>query len=182
MCHIPLFSVSLCATYVSVSLLLLWTVTLTNSFRNSNSILVKKVSLPGFWTFMYYISPFTWLASGLLSTGVANTEIVCASNEYVKFLPPAGQSCGSYMASYISSSGGYLVDIGNTENCEFCQLSNTNEYLSTVNIRYEDRWRNFGIVLVYIVFNAVGALGVYWLVRVRKRGGGLEKQKGEEKA
>ncbi|CAI7643179.1 unnamed protein product [Penicillium discolor] len=145
-------------------------------------ILVKKNSLPGFWTFMYYISPFTWLASGLLSTGVANAEIVCASNEYVKFLPPAGQSCGSYMASYISSSGGYLVDIGNTEQCEFCQLSNTNEYLSTVNIRYEDRWRNFGIVLVYIVFNAVGALGLYWLVRVRKRGGGLEKRKGEKKA
>ncbi|KAJ5530797.1 CDR ABC transporter, partial [Penicillium freii] len=140
-------------------------------------ILVKKGSLPGFWTFMYYISPFTWLASGLLSTGVANTEIVCASNEYVKFLPPAGQSCGSYMASYISSSGGYLVDRGNTEHCEFCQLSNTNEYLATVNIRYEDRWRNFGIVLVYIVFNAVVALGVYWLVRVRKRGGSLEKQK-----
>lgn len=75
-----------------------------------------------------------------------------------------------------------MVDIGNTENCEFCQLSNTNEYLSTVNIRYEDRWRNFGIVLVYIVFNAVGALGVYWLVRVRKRGGSLEKQKGEKEA
>lgn len=75
-----------------------------------------------------------------------------------------------------------MVDIGNTEYCEFCQLSNTNEYLSTVNIRYEDRWRNFGIVLVYIVFNAVGALGVYWLVRVRKRRGSLEKQKGEKKA
>lgn len=86
------------------------------------------------------------------------------------------------MASYISSSGGYLVDIGNTEQCEFCQLSNTNEYLSTVNIQYEDRWRNFGIVLVYIVFNAMGALGVYWLVRVRKRGGSLEKHKGEKKA
>ncbi|OQD89391.1 hypothetical protein PENANT_c002G07605 [Penicillium antarcticum] len=110
-------------------------------------ILVKKVSLPGFWTFMYYISPFTWLASGLLSTGVANTEIMCASNEYVNFLPPAGQSCASYMASYIFSYGGYLVDPNNTEHCEFCQLSNTNEYLSTVNIRYEDRWRNFGIVL-----------------------------------
>ncbi|OGE53517.1 hypothetical protein PENARI_c007G00791 [Penicillium arizonense] len=121
-------------------------------------ILVKKVSLPGFWIFMYYVSPFTWLASGLLSTGVANTKIVCASNEYVKFLPPAGQSCGSYMASYIYSSGGYLIDPNNTEHCEFCQLSNTNEYLSTVNIRYEDRWRNLGIVLVYVVVNAVGAL------------------------
>ena len=122
---------------------------------------------------MYYVSPFTWLASGLLSTSVANGKITCASNEYVKFLPPAGQSCGNYMASYISSSGGYLVDPSNTENCEFCQLSNTNEYLSTVNILYEDRWRNFGIVLVYIVVNAVGALAVYWLVRVPKVGGGL---------
>ena len=79
---------------------------------------------------MYYVSlGFTWLASGLLSTGVANTKIVCASNEYVKFLPPVGQSCGSYMASYISSSGGYLIDPNNTEHCEFCQLNNTNEYL-----------------------------------------------------
>ncbi|KAJ5817413.1 CDR ABC transporter [Penicillium robsamsonii] len=144
-------------------------------------ILVKKVSLPGFWTFMYYVSPFTWLASGLLSTGVANTEIVCASNEYVKFLPPAGQSCGSYMASYISSFGGYLIDPNNTQHCEFCQLGNTNDYLSTVNIRYEDRWRNFGIVLVYVVVNAVGALGVYWLVRLPRRGG-LGKRKGEQKA
>ncbi|KAJ6100307.1 CDR ABC transporter [Penicillium canescens] len=142
-------------------------------------ILVKKTSLPGFWTFMYYVSPFTWLASGLLSTGVANTKIVCASNEYVKFLPPAGQSCGSYMASYIFSSGGYLIDSSNTEHCEFCQLSNTNEYLSTVNIRYEDRWRNLGIVLVYVMVNAVGALGVYWLVRVPKRKGGLGKRKEE---
>ena len=118
---------------------------------------------------MYYVSPFTWLASGLLSTSIANTKVVCASNEYVQFLPPTGQSCGSYMASYISSSGGYLVDPNDTERCKFCQLSNTNDYLDTVNIRYEDRWRNFGIVTVYILFNIMGALFVYWLVRVPKR-------------
>ncbi|GKZ95688.1 hypothetical protein AnigIFM59636_009696 [Aspergillus niger] len=132
-------------------------------------ILVKKTSLPGFWTFMYYVSPFTWLASGLLSTGVANAEIECAPNEYVKFLPPSGQSCGSYMASYISSSGGYLIDPRNTEGCEFCPLSNTNDYLSTVNIRFEDRWRNFGIVLAYIVFNVMAAFAMYKLFRVPKR-------------
>ncbi|GCB23305.1 multidrug resistance protein CDR2 [Aspergillus awamori] len=132
-------------------------------------ILVKKTSLPGFWTFMYYVSPFTWLASGLLSTGVANAEIECAPNEYVKFLPPSGQSCGSYMASYISSSGGYLIDPRNTEGCEFCPLSNTNDYLSTVNIRFEDRWRNFGIVLAYVVFNVVAAFAMYKLFRVPRR-------------
>ncbi|KAL5042237.1 hypothetical protein BDW71DRAFT_211366 [Aspergillus fruticulosus] len=134
-------------------------------------ILVKKTSFPGFWTFMYYVSPFTWLASGLLSTGVANAEIECASNEYVRFLPPTGQSCGSYMASYLSASGGYLVDPDNAAQCEFCPLRSTNEYLSTVNIRFEDRWRNFGIILMYIVVNAVGTLAVYWLVRMPKRSG-----------
>ncbi|GKZ56583.1 hypothetical protein AnigIFM49718_001850 [Aspergillus niger] len=117
-------------------------------------ILVKKTSLPGFWTFMYYVSPFTWLASGLLSTGVANAEIECAPNEYVKFLPPSGQSCGSYMASYISSSGGYLIDPRNTEG---------------FNIRFEDRWRNFGIVLAYVVFNVVAAFAMYKLFRVPRR-------------
>ncbi|CAK39222.1 uncharacterized protein An06g02550 [Aspergillus niger] len=117
-------------------------------------ILVKKTSLPGFWTFMYYVSPFTWLASGLLSTGVANAEIECAPNEYVKFLPPSGQSCGSYMASYISSSGGYLIDPRNTEG---------------FNIRFEGRWRNFGIVLAYIVFNVMAAFAMYKLFRVPKR-------------
>ncbi|KAJ5128531.1 CDR ABC transporter [Penicillium atrosanguineum] len=39
---------------------------------------------------------------------------------------------------------------------------------------------NFGIVLVYVVVNAVEALGVYWLVRVPKRGGGLANRKQEE--
>lgn len=121
---------------------------------------------------MYYVSPFTWLASGLLSTGVANAEIECAPNEYVRFLPPEGQSCGSYMASYISLSGGYLVDPHNTEHCQFCPLSSTNDYLSTVNIRFEDRWRNFALVLVYVVFNAVAALAVYKLVRVPRRSKG----------
>ncbi len=156
---------------------------LTIYFHSKCSILVKKVSFPGFWTFMYYVSPFTWLASGLLSTGVANTKIVCASNEYVKFLPLSGQSCGAYMAPYISLSGGYLVDPNNTEHCEFCQLGNTNDYLNMLNVQFEDRWRNFGIVMAYVVFNAVGALVVYWLARVPKSGKGLKfwARKGEER-
>ncbi|KAG9723024.1 hypothetical protein KCU73_g13820, partial [Aureobasidium melanogenum] len=30
-------------------------------------------------------------------------------------------------------------------------------------------WRNFGILWVYIIFNAVAAVGIYWLVRVPKK-------------
>jgi ATP-binding cassette, subfamily G (WHITE), member 2, PDR len=32
----------------------------------------------------------------------------------------------------------------------------------------EDRWRNFGILWVYIIFNICGALFLYWLTRVPK--------------
>ena len=32
-----------------------------------------------------------------------------------------------------------------------------------------DRWRNFGIMFAYIIFNVFGALFLYWLTRVPKK-------------
>ena len=57
---------------------------------------------------MYRVSPFTYLVSGVLSTGLANTAVVCADIEYLHFNPPSGETCASYMKPYISSFGGYL--------------------------------------------------------------------------
>lgn len=38
--------------------------------------------------------------------------------------------------------------------------------------KYEKRWMDFGLLWIYIVFNVVGALFLYWLVRVPKKGWG----------
>ncbi|OCL07552.1 putative multidrug resistance ABC transporter [Glonium stellatum] len=130
-------------------------------------VLAGPSSLPGFWIFMYRVSPFTYLISAMLSTAVANTDVICASNEYLKFDPTSG-TCGDYMASYIKLAGGYLQDPSATANCSYCPISSTNVFLASVNSHYSQAWRNFGIMWAYIIFNVFGALALYWLLRVPK--------------
>lgn len=140
-------------------------------------VLAGPSSLPRFWIFMYRVSPFTYLVSGMLSTAVANTDIVCAGIEYLHFNPPAHTTCGSYMAPYISYTGGYLQNPGATTACSFCAESSTNTFLAQVNSYYDQRWMNFGILWIYIVFNVFAALGLYWLARVPKKVRAEKKEK-----
>ncbi|KAJ4009678.1 Multidrug resistance protein [Fusarium irregulare] len=132
-------------------------------------VLATKDTLPGFWIFMYYVSPFTYIVGGMLATGVANTDVTCASNELVPLNPPNGSTCIEYMGDYIQQMGGYLVDNDATSNCQFCSIAKTNTYLAGVNIDYADRWRNFGLIWVYIIFNMAAALFIYWLARMPKK-------------
>lgn len=132
-------------------------------------VLASPDTFPRFWIFMYRLSPFSYLISAMLSTAVANTEVICAANEYVSFQPPSGTSCGDYMADYIAAAGGYLQDPNATDSCSFCKVADTNVFLTSIQSSYDDRWRNFGIMWAYIIFNIFGALGMYWLARVPKK-------------
>lgn len=117
---------------------------------------------------MYRISPFTYLLGGMLSTALARAPIKCAANEISRFLPAANMTCGQYMSQYINQNGGYLLDVNTTGGCDFCRVSSTDEFLDSLSINFSDRWRNFGLMWVYIAFNIVGAVAVYWLLRVPK--------------
>lgn len=139
-------------------------------------VLAGPTALPGFWIFMYRISPFTYLVDGMLATGLANNAIVCSSIELVTFNPPSGQTCSQYMTEYINTTGGYLTNAAATANCEFCSASSTNTYLESLSSSYSTRWRNFGIMWAFIVFNTFAALFLYWLARVPR------KQKVQEEA
>ena len=132
-------------------------------------VLATPTALPGFWIFMYRVSPFTYLVDGMLSTGLANTQVVCSGIEYVRFNPANGLTCGEYMAPYIAALGGYVRDPNATTQCEFCPISDTNVFLATVASSYSHRWRNFGIMWAYIVFNIALALFLYWLARVPRK-------------
>lgn len=72
------------------------------------------------------------------------------------------------MQNYTAAAGGYLLDNNATTDCNFCSLSDTNSFLAQVNVYYKDRWRNFGIMWVYIIFNVCGAILLYYLARVPK--------------
>ncbi|CUM65810.1 uncharacterized protein PRCAT00003458001 [Priceomyces carsonii] len=131
-------------------------------------VMAPVSSLPGFWIFMYRLSPFTYLIQGVLSTGLANADIQCSSREFLHFVPPGGETCGKYMADYIKVAGGYLKDSSATDECQFCTMSSTNSFLASISSYYDQRWRNFGIFICFIAFNIIGTVFFYWLARVPK--------------
>ncbi|KAL8736690.1 MAG: hypothetical protein Q9166_000056 [cf. Caloplaca sp. 2 TL-2023] len=131
-------------------------------------VLAGPATLPGFWIFMYRVSPFTYLINGMLATGLANTEVTCADIEYVTFNPPENQNCGEYMGPYTQTSG-YVLNPNATSQCKFCPVRETNVYLTQLNSEYSTRWRNFGIMWAFIIFNIGAALFLYWLARVPRK-------------
>ncbi|KAK9470227.1 ABC-2 type transporter-domain-containing protein [Dipodascopsis tothii] len=131
-------------------------------------VLASPSVMPHFWIFMYRVSPFTYLVEGMLAVGLANTEVVCDPLELVHITPRAGATCGEYMSDYIAINGGKVTNPSSTDTCYFCTASDTNVFLASVTTKYSHRWRNFGLMFVYIIANVVGAFFFYWFWRVPK--------------
>jgi ABC-type multidrug transport system permease subunit len=140
-------------------------------------VLQTAKALPGFWIFMYRVSPFTYLVEGMLSTAIANTKVHCAANEFVPLNPPSGQTCGQYLKPY-TDRGSYLKDPSATGTCEFCAYQESNTFLGLIGLNYANAWRDFGILWAFILFNIFAAVGIYWLARVPKKS---KHRKAEEK-
>lgn len=76
------------------------------------------------------------------------------------------------MAEWSRNYGGYLTTASmNTNSCEFCPIDSTNTFLAQVSSDYSTRWRNFGIMWAYIIFNVCAAVFLYWAIRVPKTKG-----------
>ncbi|PYH89265.1 P-loop containing nucleoside triphosphate hydrolase protein [Aspergillus ellipticus CBS 707.79] len=122
-------------------------------------VVASPDKMPRFWIFLYRASPLSYYVSAVLSTGLANEVMV---------LDPAmaGQTCGDYLGAYIEQVGGYLADADAVTSCRDCRAKETNVILRTVGVEHGSRWRDLGILWVYVLFNVVGALAGYWLARV----------------
>lgn len=77
----------------------------------------------------------------------------------------------SYAQTYLNDvNAGY---INNPESintlCEYCPYINGNDYLSTYDWDVSNRWRNFGIMLAYLVFNLAVCVGFVQLFRKQIR-------------
>jgi len=135
------------------------------------SVLAGPNDLPGFWIFMYRVNPITYVIDGFLGTSLANAAVHCANNEFLYFKSPEGMTCAEYMEPYVSAVGGYLVnpEAGNGTECQYCQMDNTNTFLSSINVSFDHRWRNFGFMWAFALFNVAAAVMRCWLVRVPKK-------------
>ncbi|KAJ3523927.1 hypothetical protein NM208_g12262 [Fusarium decemcellulare] len=131
-------------------------------------VLVPYSGLPGFWTFMYRVSPMTYLIGAMLSNGVALQEVQCSDIEFLMFQPPANLTCNDYVGAFVEMAGGSLRNPEANETCLYCPVASTDTYLATLDIYYSQRWRNFGLIWAFVIFNVFAALGAYWLIRVPK--------------
>ena len=56
---------------------------------------------------------------------------------------------------------------GANMDCQFCQLSTGNQYLEMLNIKASQKWRDFGIFLVFVCTNWLLVYFFIYSVRIR---------------
>lgn len=118
---------------------------------------------------MNRVSPLTYLIGGMALAGLANTSINCAPLELLIIKTPLNQTCGQYLGPYVQTFGGRILEPDLTGSCNFCPVAETNDVLAELGFSYRQRWRDVGLMFVYVIFNVAGAFVLYWLARSRNR-------------
>ncbi|KAK8080338.1 ABC-2 type transporter domain-containing protein [Apiospora hydei] len=135
-------------------------------------VLVPPDTLPGFWIFLYRVSPLTYLIEGLAGAGLADLKLSCSEIETLHLqVPEDGQdlSCGQYLASYSTIAHGYVVNPEERPDCLYCPVGNANTVLQTFEMNAAEPWRDVGFMAAYVLFNILATFLIYWLARVPRR-------------
>ncbi|KAJ5101248.1 hypothetical protein NUU61_003470 [Penicillium alfredii] len=114
-------------------------------------VVVPYSQMQPFWRYwIYYLDPFTYLVGGLLGEVLWDVKVACEPSEYVRFSAPSGQTCGEYMAEFLASQAGYLLDKNATKTCSFCKYSSGADYAKSFNLteKYYS-WRDTGITALF---------------------------------
>jgi ATP-binding cassette subfamily G (WHITE) protein 2 (SNQ2) len=99
-------------------------------------VVVPYSQMQPFWRYwIYYLDPFTYLVGGLLGGVLWDVKVECAASELVHFsVSSLNQTCGEYMADFLATQTGYLVDPRSTSTCSFCQYETGADYAKTFNL------------------------------------------------
>jgi ABC-type multidrug transport system permease subunit len=104
---------------------------------NFCGVVVPYNQIQPFWRYwIYYLDPFTYLIGGLLEPVVWDVQVDCLPEELTHISLPTGNSttCGDYMADFIRSNNGYVVDPDSTGTCSYCPYTTGADYLSQFKI------------------------------------------------
>ncbi|PWY95196.1 hypothetical protein BO94DRAFT_483800 [Aspergillus sclerotioniger CBS 115572] len=158
------FISALSFAFLTIPTSALLTALLTFMSFTFNGVMQPPHALPGFWLFMYRVSPFTYFVSGVTATQLHGRDITCSEIELSVFNPPLGQSCGDYLNEYLKTAAGRLLNPAATSDCQYCPLSVADQFLAEREYNWDERWRNFGIGWAFVGFNFGVAVLVYYLV------------------
>ena len=136
-----------------------------------NGVFIPYASFPVFWRYwMYYVNPVTYWIRGSLAGTVSSTQIICSPVELSHFNPPPNQPCLDYAGDFVSkiAKSGYLGNPDATSDCTYCAFSSGEEYLRTLNVQSDDKWKCMGIFLAFCIIN--WALVYFFIYTTRIRG------------
>jgi ATP-binding cassette subfamily G (WHITE) protein 2 (SNQ2) len=137
-------------------------------FSLFNGVVRPYSQLSVFWRYwMYYVNPSTYWIGGVLAATLNNTPVQCAAQEAAYFNPPAGSSCSDYASDFVTRAGGYLINPDATTDCGYCQYSSGVDYMKTLNIVPDDKWKYFGIFLAFCISNWTLVYFFIWTVRIK---------------
>ncbi|KHO01599.1 BMR1-like protein [Metarhizium album ARSEF 1941] len=129
---------------------------LTIIFALFCGVTVPAPQIPAFWrAWLYHLDPFTRLISGMVTTALHELPVDCTSSEVNRFIAPSNMTCGEYMAPFFERGApGYLVR-NDTQDCEYCAHKVGDEFYERLNMSFDDRWRDLGIYVAFIVSNLI---------------------------
>lgn len=144
-------------------------------FSLFNGVVVPHEELNVFWKYwMYYVNPSTYWIAGVLGATLHKQPVECTYSEAAHFSPPSGKTCAEFASAFVDAVGrGKLLNPDATDVCSYCPYTVGDDYLATLSIDYEQRWRNFGIFLVFCFTNWALVYFFIYTVRVKKMTFGL---------
>ncbi|KAJ8663054.1 hypothetical protein O0I10_001231 [Lichtheimia ornata] len=128
--------------------------------------------MPKFWSsWMYWVDPYHYFVEGLVVNELETLPVQCNENDVARFTPPAGQTCGEYMANFFESGGmGYVVDPNATDICAYCNYQSGKVYYETnFDWSADNKWRDLGIIAGIAGFNVVVfTILCYWKRKAKR--------------
>jgi ABC-type multidrug transport system permease subunit len=132
-------------------------------------------AMPRFWSsWMYWADPFHYFVEGLTVNEMENTVVTCTDDDLIRFSPPPNQTCGQYTNAFFTQGGatGYISnpDAMQPDQCGYCRYSTGEEFYETnYNWGQHPKWANYGILLLFLLFNIVTVIALVYLRRKPRR-------------
>ncbi|KAK3823213.1 MAG: ABC-2 type transporter-domain-containing protein [Benniella sp.] len=133
-------------------------------------VMIPKAQMPKFWSsWMYWLDPYHYIIEALVSVQLYNVPVRCGEDEFSVFNVPVGETCKSYAATFLSYASGYINNPDDTSNCQYCQYSVGQDFYSGLSMDFSNRWRNLGIMCIYLAFNIIMLMVAIRFVRWDRR-------------
>ncbi|KAF9907297.1 hypothetical protein EC991_011119 [Linnemannia zychae] len=119
-------------------------------------VMMPKAAMPKFWSsWMYWLDPYHYVIEGLVAAQLNDVTVTCKSDEFSRFNPPPGQTCEQYAAAFLDKATGYIANPLATYECEYCTYEKGQDFYQGLSMDYANRWRNVGIMFIYLAFNVI---------------------------